>query len=536
MVLLGLLVTKLLTHEWPLSAEDGVDRFLAAHRVGWANTATNALSTLANTFGAAAVALVAVVWARWRSASWREPLYLVFSVLLELAVFLVTTLLVHRPRPSVLELDTSPPTSSFPSGHTAAAVTLYGAVALILFMRTRRKSYWLLLLIPAAVGVARLYRGMHHPSDVAAGALLGALCVWAAWLSVLRTPDAADEIPAPRTAAGVASSSARQLGATVLIVNGTKADEAATAHLLDSLAAICAQAGRPAPRAVRTTPAEHGAGLAREAVAAGARLVVACGGDGTVSEVASALAGTDVALGIIPLGTGNLLAANLGIPTKPEEALAVLADGADQRMDVGRIDGHIDGQNSGRIFLGMAGAGLDSAMIEDAPEGLKRRAGWAAYAVAAARHLPDRIPAVTVHVDGRRTRHRDVSTLLVGNIGRLQAGLEPLPDAEVDDGLLDLAVVAPHGPLGWLRVFAALRRARPGTANPVVYRARGQRISIRTRRPVPREADGEALPAAARTEIEVWQAALTVRVPRPEAAERTRNAATGTREAERTAP
>ena len=181
MVLIGLLIIRLLPHTWPLSAEDGVDRFFAAHRVGWANTATDALSILAGTLGASAVTLLAVAWARWRFGGWRESAYLAFSVLLELTVFLVTTFLVHRPRPSVAELDASPPTSSFPSGHTAAAVALYGAIALLGYAHTRRRACWILLLIPAAVGAARLYRGMHHPSDVAAGVLLGALCVWAAW-------------------------------------------------------------------------------------------------------------------------------------------------------------------------------------------------------------------------------------------------------------------------------------------------------------------------------------------------------------------
>ena len=530
MILLGLLLTHGIAHVWPVSAEDGVDRFFAAYRVGWVNGVTDALCTLAGTFGAAAVALVAVIWARWRCRRWREPLYLAFSALLELTVFLVTTAVVHRPRPAVSELDASPPTSSFPSGHTAAAVALYGAVALLISKRTGRNAPWLLLLMPAAVGVARLYRGMHHPSDVVAGALLGAACVWAAHRYVLRGSDHSRDLAGREPAHGPQATPRAGTGADVLIVNGSKADDAAVARLLEQFAELCARAGRPTPRAERTSADEHGAGLARNAVAAGAGLVVACGGDGTVNEVAGALVGTGVTLGVVPLGTGNLLAGNLDIPAKPEEALAVLVDGADRRIDVGRVDG--------RIFLGMTGMGLDAAMIEDAPEGLKRRAGWAAYAVAVVRHLPDRMSAVSVWVDGRRSRHRDVSMLLIGNIGRLQAGLEPLPGAEVDDGLLDLAVIAPHGPLGWFRVGAALRRVRSrdggsggtdsgtdsstdrssdrssdGDVGRIIYRDRGRRISVRTRHPAPREADGEPLPAASRLDVEVWRGALTIRVP-----------------------
>lgn len=523
MILLGLLLTRGMAHVWPISVEDGVDRFFAARRVGWANTVTDVLCTLANTFGAGGVALIAVVWTRLRCGRWREPLYLVFSVLLELMVFLVTTAVVHRPRPAVSQLDAAPPTSSFPSGHTAAAVALYGAVAFLIHRRTGRNTSWLLLLMPAAVGVARLYRGMHHPSDVVAGALLGAACIWAADRSVLRGSDLsrrgqADRETSHRTRPVPQS---EPDAADVLIVNGTKVDAAAMAHLLAQFTELCTRAGRPKPRAERTSQDEHGAGLARNAVAAGAGLVVACGGDGTVNEVAGSLVGTGVTLGVVPLGTGNLLAANLGIPTELEQALAVLVDGDERRIDVGRMDG--------RIFLGMAGMGLDAAMIEDAPEGLKRRAGWAAYAVAAARHLPDRISAMTVRVDGRVTRHRNVSMLLIGNIGRLQAGLEPLPDAEVDDGLLDLAVIAPHSPLGWLRVGAAMHRApgdggddgdgdgprRAERVGRVVYRERGRRINVRTRRPAPREADGETLPAGTGLNVEVWQNALTIRVPRP---------------------
>lgn len=180
MILLGLLCTGILAHTPPLATEDRADVFFAAHRVGWANTVTDVLCLLADTYGAALIALIAVIWVRWRYRSWAEPLCIAFSLLLELSTFLITTAVVHRARPSVTELDASPPTSSFPSGHTAAAVALYGAVALILHRHTGRKTPWLLLLFPAAVGIARLYRGMHHPSDVLAGALLGAAAVWAA--------------------------------------------------------------------------------------------------------------------------------------------------------------------------------------------------------------------------------------------------------------------------------------------------------------------------------------------------------------------
>ncbi|WP_063628183.1 phosphatase PAP2 family protein [Actinospica robiniae] len=186
MILLGLLCTGILAHSAPLTGEDHVDVFFAAHRVPWANTVTDLLCLLAGTYGAAVVALAMVIWARWHYKSGAEPLCIAFAILLELSTFLITTAIVHRSRPAVAELDASPPTSSFPSGHTAAAVALYGILALIVYRHSGRRIPWLLLLIPAAVGVARLYRGMHHPSDVVAGAILGALAVWAAQHFVLR--------------------------------------------------------------------------------------------------------------------------------------------------------------------------------------------------------------------------------------------------------------------------------------------------------------------------------------------------------------
>ncbi|HEX4791917.1 MAG TPA: YegS/Rv2252/BmrU family lipid kinase, partial [Actinospica sp.] len=387
-----------------------------------------------------------------------------------------------------------------------AAVALYGAVAVLFYISTRRRASWLFLLMPLAVGGARLYRGMHHPSDVVAGALLGTLVLLVARRVVLPSSERGAAESAPSSAGR--PEPARRSGGAVLIVNSLKADAAAAQRLLSTFGEHCSRTGRPAPRLELTTPEEHGAGLARAAVASGAGLVVACGGDGTVHEVASALVGTGVALGVIPLGTGNLLAANLGIPADVDDAIAVLAttSGADRQIDVGLLDGRT-------TFLGMAGIGLDAVMIEAVPEKVKERAGWAAYAVAVARHLADRISTVTVEVDGRRSRHRNVSMLLVGNIGRIQAGLKPMPDAEVDDGLLDLVVLAPDGPLGWLRAAARMKSSKMADRDGEVFRDRGRRITVRTTRQVPREADGETLPAAAGLRAEVCPGALTVRVP-----------------------
>ena len=208
MAALGWLVVHPLAHLWPLTTEDAVDRTLAAHRDAGLNALTGDLSTVADTPCTVLLALAAVIGARWIRRRWRESLFIAAALAIEVVVFLVTTLLVHRPRPAGVELDHSPPTSSFPSGHTAAAMALYGAVAWLIARQTGRAYAWCLLLMPAAVGFARLYRDMHHPSDVVAGLLLGACALVIAERTVLEPATR----PA-RTVARTAPARRRALGA-----------------------------------------------------------------------------------------------------------------------------------------------------------------------------------------------------------------------------------------------------------------------------------------------------------------------------------
>jgi PAP2 superfamily len=183
MIGLGLLITKVAEHVWPFTVEDGVDRYFAAHRTSGWSLATHIVSDVAETPSIIAATAIAalIIWLVLRS--WREPAFLIAAVAAQALVFLVTTLAIERQRPKVHRLDISPPTSSFPSGHTSAAMALYGGIALIIALHLRRRSsalaWWpaLLLLIPVAVATARMYRGMHHPSDVTASLLNGAVCV-----------------------------------------------------------------------------------------------------------------------------------------------------------------------------------------------------------------------------------------------------------------------------------------------------------------------------------------------------------------------
>jgi hypothetical protein len=174
---LGWLITREWVHDWPFTAEDGVDRSLVGDRTPLLNHVTAFLSTMASTPYAIGLTLLAAALARLVFHRWRETWFIAGAVAIEAGVFLVTTLVIARPRPAVPRLDVSPPTSSFPSGHTAAALALYGAIILVARYHGASWPVWLLLLIPLAVGGSRLYRGMHHPSDVVAGLLLGAACL-----------------------------------------------------------------------------------------------------------------------------------------------------------------------------------------------------------------------------------------------------------------------------------------------------------------------------------------------------------------------
>ena len=180
MLALGQLVTNVLYDDWPLTREDEVSAALEADRTPTWNGITEVVSVTANTGVIIATMLAVAVVFRLVFRRWLESVFLVIAVTVQSAVFLLTTLVIDRERPVVEQLDIAPPTSSFPSGHTGAATALYLSIAVVLVWHTRNR--WarpviigLLVLVPLAVAVARLYRGMHHPSDVVASLLNGGL-------------------------------------------------------------------------------------------------------------------------------------------------------------------------------------------------------------------------------------------------------------------------------------------------------------------------------------------------------------------------
>ena len=214
-----------------------------------------------------------------------------------------------------------------------------------------------------------------------------------------------------------------------------------------------AEAGWPEPAWLETTAEDPGTGQAEQAVEDGAAVVFVAGGDGTVRACIDGLAGTETALAILPGGTGNLLATNLGIPTDTIEGVQLALDRGRRVVDLGEVEG--------KTFAVMAGMGLDAAMVDDAPTKLKAVLGPVAYVFSALKHLNDAEMKVEVQVDDYPVLRRRARTVIVGNVGRLQGGVNLLPDAEPDNGQMDVAVLAPRNLGHWIQTAVRRAAARP---------------------------------------------------------------------------
>lgn len=281
---------------------------------------------------------------------------------------------------------------------------------------------------------------------------------------------------------------------------------------------------------VETTADDPGQAAARAALEAGAALVIVAGGDGTIRSVAEAIHSTGTPVALVPAGTGNLLARNLGLMADIETSVRTAFTGTLRTIDVGFVElEHPARAASAHVLLVMSGVGLDAKMATDTSSALKKRIGWLAYAEPISRSiLRGEQFLLRYRVDEARERSVRAHTVIVGNCGTLTAGMVLLPDARPDDGLLDVVLLRPRGFWQWLRVglrlgvTGLLRRSRAGR---VVLRAapdlralqyvQARRLTARFDRPQSIELDGDSFGEVTAATITIRPQGLRIRVPKP---------------------
>lgn len=283
---------------------------------------------------------------------------------------------------------------------------------------------------------------------------------------------------------------------------------------------------------LETTPEENGQAQTQYALEQGAQLVLAAGGDGTVRAVAEALRDGDATLGLLPSGTGNLLARNIGVPfTSVEDACSVAFTGSTRRIDIGVATAiRRDGSRSEHAFLVMAGVGADAQLIANTEPRLKRRFGWLAYVHAGVRALPKAGEfRVRFQIDGNDERAAHVSTILFANCSTLPGNMELIPDGSVDDGMLDVAVLQPASLFGWLAIWRTvtwenrvLRKSALGrqlirltdrTTRTRLSYLRCTAARVRLDEPHPFQLDGDGFGDVVALDLAVDKHSLRVRVP-----------------------
>ncbi|MFT4164953.1 MAG: diacylglycerol kinase family protein [Microlunatus sp.] len=294
-----------------------------------------------------------------------------------------------------------------------------------------------------------------------------------------------------------------------IIVNPTKlVREPDARRLIDEMAT---RSGWDPPTWIETTQDDPGRSMAARAAEDGYDLIVAAGGDGTIRGVAGGLLGSGSRFGILPLGTGNLLARNLDIPLDLAGAVEVALRGIDRAIDVGEV---IFDDRPAEPFLVITGAGLDADIMANTNDNLKKLIGWGAYVEAGGR-ASLRVGFTAAMTSGgqlEEPQQRHIRSYLVCNCGVLTAGITLVPQAKIDDGLLDIVTLAPYGAAGLMALGFVVATGTPLSDRLMSHTASPQ-SDASFHRPVEAQIDGDAVGRVSRIRTRVLPAALTVRVP-----------------------
>ncbi len=393
---------------------------------------------------------------------------------------------------------------SFPSGHAAGSAMFFTVLVLMTIAVThrgwrRRILIAVLVLLGLGVSASRVLLGVHYLSDVTAGMCFGVAITLGLWLLLVT-----DATRLPHELAVLTGSGRKRVA---VVLNPSKIPD--VEDFKERVMSVATRDGWSEPLWFETSIEDPGYGQALAALEAEVDLIIAAGGDGTVRAVCEEVARTGVAVGVLPYGTGNLLARNLGIPLNTRDALDVAFSGQDRAIDLGtyRTDSGTD-----TCFLVMAGLGMDAMIMNGVDDQLKSKVGWLAYFVSGIKAA--RYPAmkVQISVDDGEFRKFRARTVVVGNVGFLQAGIPLLPDAQIDDGALDVVVLAPKRFIGWLAIIVRVL-GRHRRSNEQLGRLTGHKVVIRAEKPMPMQLDGDPVGEGLEITAEVQPGVLLVRVP-----------------------
>ncbi len=290
-----------------------------------------------------------------------------------------------------------------------------------------------------------------------------------------------------------------------------------------------AGAGWEIPLYLKTAANETGGVQALRAIAQKATHIIVVGGDGTVRSVIEEVAksGANVSVGIVPIGTGNVLARNLNLPLSDMELqIQRSLFGIAHQIDLGLAKMIMaDGTRVEKYFAVMAGLGLDAKIMLHTDQARKRRLGWVAYVEGGLKTLPIRYESLLVSVDKREPRVLKVVTLLIGNVGWLPGRLSMMPDAAMDDGRLDVAAIGPRRFWNWIDFWSRVtvgnnivRTSRIGkqlldrTANiKTMENMSGVKIRVAPYRDTELQLDGDVVGKISEVEFEAKPRAVIVR-------------------------
>ncbi len=276
---------------------------------------------------------------------------------------------------------------------------------------------------------------------------------------------------------------------------------------LNELRAVLSEFGVREPMWSEVDKSRKAPKRVRDALAAGAELLLVWGGDGMVQQCADVAAGTKVPMAILPAGTANLLATNLGIPLDIGEAVKIALHGVRHPIDVGTINGE--------TFTVMAGAGFDGTMIAEVDGATKERLGRIAYVRGSVKAMGAKRTKARILVDGSPWFEGPASCVLVGNVGTVIGGLRVFETATPTDGLLDVGVVSAEGRLQWLRVLGRVVAHSDVDKSPLVQSTKARKIDVRFGDKVRYELDGGARSKTRDLKVRVRPGALIVCVPQP---------------------